>query len=54
MSRSLPSGEHSRDPLAHAGYKSSPDAIRREIADPHSIVIARLDRASQYSRDSSD
>ncbi len=23
----------------------------REIADTHSVVIARLDRATQYSRD---
>ena len=28
--------------------------MRRENADAHSVVIARLDQATQYSRDSSD
>jgi hypothetical protein len=29
-------------------------ASRREKADAYSVVIARLDRATQYSRDGSD
>ena len=35
--------------LAKLGCK-----LRREIADAHSLVIARLDRATQYSRDAGD
>jgi hypothetical protein len=29
-------------------------AMRREIANTYSVVIARLDRATQYSRDAND
>src|SRR5947207_10214789 len=32
-------------------YLQTSGAMRREIADTHSTVIARLDRATQYSRD---
>ena len=35
-------------------FRQSSGAMRREIANTHSVVIARLDRATQYSRDSSD
>src|SRR5437879_5913533 len=35
-------------------YLQTSGAMRREIANPYSIVIARLDRATQYSRDADD
>ena len=35
-------------------FMQSSGAMRRENADTHSVVIARLDRATQYSRGRSD
>src|SRR5712671_6793276 len=47
---------HSLRPLISEGeeYLQTSGAMCREIADTHSVVIARLDRATQYSRDASD
>jgi hypothetical protein len=40
--------------LGDKEFQQSSGAVRRENADTHSPVIARLDRATQYSRGSSD
>jgi hypothetical protein len=47
---------HSLRPLTIEGekYLQSSGAARRENANTHPAVIARLDRATQYSRDAND
>jgi hypothetical protein len=48
---------HSLRPLIFRGRENdlqTSGAMRRENANTHSAVIARLDRATQYSRDADD
>jgi hypothetical protein len=47
---------HSLRPLFREGneFGNSSGKPCREIVDPYSLVIARLDRAIQYSRDGND
>src|SRR5437879_5704185 len=48
---------HSLRPLTSRGrenYLQTSGAVRRENANIHSTVIARLDRATQYPRDADD
>ena len=45
---------HSPRPLLGGTNMHGSGVLRREIADVYSVVIARLDRAIQYSRDADD